>query len=252
MVCASVLRSLRLLQSTKLAFGGRKCENTFKKDLRIIANASAAAFERARAVLPSEGSVIGAFTSPQVRENSAVHTALKHLLMSTATVPLTEGQKMATRHHGFALSNHFGPLKLFYTANFADTYSPITVLLYDGELSGGEHARCVGRQSVNLFENTPEMPTLRDMHRIVAAHPTIQARLFLLLESVLMTDMLGIQGAFIGSKCMSVASDPGLPAVHSYEDDYASNGEPGLANFGTAAARLHAGAQEGHGCSAHS
>ena len=42
MVFASVLRSLRLLQSTKLAFGGRKCENTFKKDLRIVANATAA------------------------------------------------------------------------------------------------------------------------------------------------------------------------------------------------------------------
>ena len=42
MVFASVLRSLRLLRSTKLAFGGRKCENTFKKDLRIVANATAA------------------------------------------------------------------------------------------------------------------------------------------------------------------------------------------------------------------
>ena len=28
--------------ATKLAFGGRKCENTFKKDLRIVANATAA------------------------------------------------------------------------------------------------------------------------------------------------------------------------------------------------------------------
>ena len=108
MVFASVLRSLRLLQSAKMAFGGRKCESTFKKDLGIVANATAADFERARAVLPAQGSVIGAFTSPQVRENSAVHTALKHLLMSTATVPLTEGHKMATRHFGFALSNHFG------------------------------------------------------------------------------------------------------------------------------------------------
>ena len=33
--------------------------------------------------------------------------------MSTATVPLTEGHKMATRHFGFALSNNFGPLKIF-------------------------------------------------------------------------------------------------------------------------------------------
>ena len=198
MVFASVLRSLRLLQSTKMAFGGRRCETTFKKDLGIIAKASAADFERARGVLPAEGSAISAFTSPAVRENKTVHTALKHLLMSTATVPLTEGHKMATRHFGFALSNHFGPLKLFYTANFADTYSPITVMLYDGELCGVglEHARCLGRRSVNLFENATDMPTLREMNRIGAAHPTIQARLFILLEGVLMTELLCIQGVF--------------------------------------------------------
>ena len=101
-------------------------------DFGIIANASAAYFERARAVLPVESSAISAFTSPAVRENITVHTALKHLLMPTATVPLTEGHKMATRHFGFALSNHFGSLKLFYTANLADTYSRMTVMLYDG------------------------------------------------------------------------------------------------------------------------
>ena len=61
-------------------------------------------------------------------------------------------------------------MKLFYTANFADTFSPVTVLLYDGELTSGvalEHARCLGRVGVHLFDNEPEMPTLRDMHRIV-------------------------------------------------------------------------------------
>ena len=70
MVFASVLRSLRLLQSTKMAFGGQKFETTFRKDLGIIAKASAADFERARAVLPIEGSVIAAFTSPAVRGNN--------------------------------------------------------------------------------------------------------------------------------------------------------------------------------------
>ena len=109
MVFASILRSLLLLQSTKMAFGGAKYETTFKKDLNIIAKASAEDFERARAVLPSEGSVVGAFTSQRARENTVVHTALKHLLMSSATVPLTEGHNMATRHLGFSLSNHFGP-----------------------------------------------------------------------------------------------------------------------------------------------
>ena len=143
---------------------------------------------------------------------------------------------MATRHFGFALSNHFGPLKLFCTVMFADTYSPITVALYDGELSGVavERARCLGRATVKLFENTPRMPTLRDMHRIVAAHPTIQARLFLLLEGVLLTEMLCVQDAFIGEVSLNVVPNSMPPRCTSYEDDYASNGEPGLANFATA------------------
>ena len=33
---------------------------------------------------------------------------------------------------GFALTMHDGPLTLFLTTNFADTYSPITVVLRDG------------------------------------------------------------------------------------------------------------------------
>ena len=118
MVFASVLRSLRLLQSTKMAFGGQKYESTFKKDLNIIVKASAADFERAQSMLPQDVSIIGAFTSPKVRQNNAVHTALKHLLMSTAAVPLTEGHKMATLQFGFAMSNDLGPLKLFLHSKF--------------------------------------------------------------------------------------------------------------------------------------
>ena len=61
----SVLRSLRLLQRMKMAFGGAKFESTFKKDPRIIPTASAEDFERALAVMGSGGSVIGTFTSPK-------------------------------------------------------------------------------------------------------------------------------------------------------------------------------------------
>ena len=86
---------------------------------------------------------------------------------------------------------------------------------------------------MRLFENEPEMPTLRDMHRIIAAHPSVQAKLFLLSERVLLEELLGIQGAFIGSQAL-VSGSEGLPDVRKYEDDFASNGEPGLANFAAA------------------
>ena len=123
---------------------------------------------------------------------------------------------MATRHFGFALSSHFGPLRLFYAASLAGTYSFITVALYDGELSGVavERARCLGRAAVKLFENTPRMPTLRDMHRIVAAHPTIQARLFLLLEGVLLTEMLCVQDASIGEVLLDPFSECHAATLH--------------------------------------
>ena len=109
----------------------------------------------------------------------------------------------------------------------------MTVLLYDGDLSGValKHARSLGRASVNLFENAPKMPTLRDMHRIIAAHPTIQAKLFLFLEEVLIKELLCIEGAFIGRRTFKA---DGMPYSFAFEDDYASNGEPGLANFATA------------------
>ena len=86
---------------------------------------------------------------------------------------------------------------------------------------------------MRLFANAPEMPPLRDMHRIIATYPTIQAKLFLLLETILMTELLCAQAAFIGT----VAVDTwltGLPKVYTYEDDFASIGEPGLGNFATA------------------
>ena len=58
-----------------MAFGGKLGESQFKKDLSIIAKASGAFFERAPALLPAEGSVVGAFTSPAVRDNNAEHAA---------------------------------------------------------------------------------------------------------------------------------------------------------------------------------
>ena len=65
-----------------------------------------------------------------------------------------------------------------------------------------------------------------------------------------MTELLCIQRAFIGSVELSDMNDSGLPDVHSHEDDYASNGEPGFANFATSVlSRLEAqgrGFSHGH------
>ena len=151
--------------------------------------------------------------------------ALKHLLTTTAVVPLTEGNKMKLRHFGHALDMTFDPLKLFMTCNFADTYMPLTMVLFDPE-----NKERLLSTTCNLFDQKPELPTLQQMHRIVARSPTTQARLFLLMEEIILTEVLGVQEAFIGSHRMD---DPEFPQKLRWakEDHLASNGANCLADF---------------------
>ena len=81
----------------------------------------------------------------------------------SSIVPLTDGNKTKMRHQSCAVTLHYGALKLFLTYNFADTYSPITLLLYGGSDAHSVHddqglrvedgAEIVGAASVNLFED---------------------------------------------------------------------------------------------------
>ena len=94
--------------------------------------------------------------------------ALQYVTFQTANIPLTQGYKMSLRQLGFALNLYDGPLSTFLTSNFADTYSPITVILMNG---AGEP---LGKREVNLLDNEPCMPTLQAMHRALAKHPMLQ------------------------------------------------------------------------------
>ena len=240
MLFASTLRSLKLLRAAKLSFLDGDKSKAFRADLKAIAESKAEDFEK---VLEhnrgmNAHSLLGALQSPQVRKlNQPVHTALKSLLMQTATVPLTEGNKMKIRQQSFAMSYYFGSLKLFMTTNFADTYSPIIMQLYETSAADGadndaaRQERRLGEVRTNLFRDNPEMPTLQRMHQLVARHPTLQANLFLLMERLVITELLCIQGAFIGN--FQLGSLEQAPGRYEVEDEYASNGEPGLANFTT-------------------
>ena len=53
-------------------------------------------------------------------------------MLSTATVPLTDGYKMRLRHIGHAMNIVFGPLTTFSAHNFADTYNPLLRVLCEG------------------------------------------------------------------------------------------------------------------------
>ncbi len=82
---------------------------------------------------------------------------------------------MSLRQLGFALNGYDGPLPIFLTTNFADMYSPITVVLMSG---AGEP---LGKREVNLLDNEPRMPTLQAMRRAQPSTPMLQVELFLLL-----------------------------------------------------------------------
>ena len=240
MLFASTLRSLKLLRAAKLSFLDGEKSKAFRVDLKAIAESKAEDFEKVLEYNRGRNahSLLSALQSPQVRElNHPVHTALKSLLMQTATVPLTEGNKMKIRQQSFAMSYYFGSLKLFMTTNFADTYSPIIMQLYETSATDGadddaaRQERRLGEVRTNLFRDNPEMPTLQRMHQLVARHPTLQANLFMLMEKLVITELLCIQGAFIGN--FQLGSLEQLPSRYEVEDEYASNGEPGLANFAT-------------------
>ena len=85
----------------------------------------------------------------------------------------------------------------------------------------------IGTRRVNLLADAPEMCTLRDMHRHVAKHPSIQTELFLLMEECVQTELLCVRNAFMGRKSLA---DP-MVDWPDVEDDYATTWEPGIGNI---------------------
>ena len=89
--------------------------------------------------------------------------ALQYVTFQTANIPLTQGYKMSLRQLGFALNLYDGPLTVFLTTNFADIYSPITVMLMNG---AGEP---LGKQEVNLLEHAVHANATEDAPRTCQA-----------------------------------------------------------------------------------
>ena len=81
--------------------------------------------------------------------------ALQYVTFQTANIPRTQGYKMNLRQLGFALNVYDGPLSIFLTTNFADMYSPITVILVNGA------GVPLGKREVNLLDNEPQMQKLQ-------------------------------------------------------------------------------------------
>ncbi len=146
-----------------------------------------------------------------------VRTALRHLLFSTATVPLTDGYKMRCHHLGTAMKLLFGPLTVFQTHNYADNYSPEILTMY-----GCDPPMAGGKQNIT-------MPTLQQMHKNTAASPRSTAKFFLLMEELSYRHLYRVDRAHIGNFHLS-----SVAGYMDREDDLCSNGLCGLAAFAAA------------------
>ena len=71
----------------------------------------------------------GGAVQPRTNTQVAVERALRSLMLSTATVPLTGGYKILLRHIGHAMKIVFNPLTTFSTHNFANTFNPLLRVL---------------------------------------------------------------------------------------------------------------------------
>ena len=162
--------------------------------------------------------------APDVPEN--LRTALKQVLFSQVKVPFTDGYRRKLRHEGHNLNAVHGPLKLFVTGNFADVYSPVMLSMVLGDSDGNPVADPAEVSSVDLATQCPDMCTLREMHRRVAASPRTQAKLWLLMDDLVDQYLLGIERFYVGAHHNAQLLD-----YRVREDDYCSSGELGLAGF---------------------
>ena len=144
-IFADMVRKLRILQTTKHMW--EHAAPKWQIDIKAICDAKVEHFEQLAAILARHGQQ----SMPEMMRAAAEHKllplfkALQYVTFQTANIPLTQGYKMGLRQLGFALNVYDGPLSIFLTTNFADMYSPITVIFMNG---AGEP---LGKREVNLL-----------------------------------------------------------------------------------------------------
>ncbi len=156
-------------------------------------------------------------------------TALRQVLVSTKDVPLTDGYKRNLRHEGHNLNVTEGALVVFATFNFADTYSPVLFRLVREGLGSGS-AEQFGQDIVcSLTDDAPNMPSLQEMHQLIAQSPRAQAKFFLLMDDIVDVYFMGMDYSFIGRHHVQQSFH------HKYrEDQLASTAIPSLGGYGVA------------------
>jgi len=232
-VFGDTLKRLLLFKGTRMALKRKG----FQKDVKLIANATS---EQCIAALQDSAGQPGDVANRNAEALVAnaklaqeLRTALRQVLISTKEVPLTDGYKRNLRHESHNLNVTEGPLVVFATFNFADTYSPVLFrLVRDGlRPSGAEPpAEDLGEDIVcSLTDDDPNMPSLQQMHQLIAQSPRAQAKFFLLMDDIADIYFMDMDQSFIGRHRVRES----FP--HKYrEDNLPSRAIPGLGGYGVA------------------
>ena len=136
---------------------------------------------------------------------------------------------MRLHHFGCAMNQIFGPLTVFHTQNYADNYSPEILKLQSSEPAPGDGSHLASEPPVIGYVQNILMPTLQKMHQMTAASPRSTAKFFLLMEELSYRHLYRVDQAWLGN--FRLRSPAG---AQFKEDDFASNGLRGLADFVTA------------------
>ena len=192
-VLGDVIRRLRMLKGTKVAIGRKG----FTADLKALASATEEDFMIAMGIVGPRESITSACARPDMPPK--VKTAMKTLLLSMSDVPGTEGRKTQLRFNGHGNNLMFGASSYFVTPNFADTYSPLVKLLHEGP-GKTSHLNITSDTMLDadITRAAPRMPSLHQMHQIVAADPRAQAKFGLLMMELHYRYIQGIERLHVG------------------------------------------------------
>ena len=212
-IFADVRRRLALLSSARALV----TRAGFGKDLQLIAQATSGDFLAALDLTGGRGTVQDAMMHSET--SSALKAVLQNLMVCTANIPGTDGRKMVQRHIGNSMNIVFGPCSLFVTFNFADTRSKLVYKLFT------DAGKNPDEFEIGLLQDNPCMPTLRQMHKLVAQSPRTQSKFFLFMLSTHVRHVLGIDDCWWGRHKLA------KPTVGGKEDDCCASLRPCLLPF---------------------
>ena len=188
---ADVRRRLATLAGARATFRRKGFTETVKK----VAEARAEDFVTAASLVGASGGTREALAHPEVHNN--VKEALRALTTSTMKVPGTEGHKTMLRHLGHAMNLIFGPATVFTTANYPDVRTGLVALLDDGPAPAGKSP------AVDLLRDDPAVPSVVDLHRILARNPVAGARYFLLMQELNYRHCMGFDRLWLGRESVA-------------------------------------------------